>query len=83
MLDRHVAQRAIRTDRPPVDKGRDLQNLAAKTNQQDTAKVGVLRIARQRAEQRVIAFILAGHAAPCPVADRNDAVDVGKVIQQP
>jgi hypothetical protein len=79
LLDRHVAEVAVGPHSPCADEVGDLHDLAAKAHEEDAAEVRVARIARERAEERVVALVRPRHAAPGTVDDGDDAVDVGVV----
>ena len=83
LLDRHVAEVAILPQPLLAHQIRHLQHLAAQPHQQDAREIRVARITRQRAEQRVIAFVLARHAAARAMHDGHHAIDIGEVIQHP
>jgi hypothetical protein len=79
LLDRHVAEVAVRAHPARADQVGDLHDLAAEAHEEDAAEVRVARIARERAEERVVALVRPRHAAAGAVDDGHDAVDVGVV----
>ena len=81
LLDRHVAEIAVGPHPRLADQVGHLHHLAAQSHQQDAREIRIARVSRQGAEQRVIALILARHAAAGAMHNRHDPVDIGKVVQ--
>jgi len=83
LLDRHVSEGTVGADWPAADKIGHLHNLTPKANQQNSRKIRMLRITRQRPEKSGVSFVDPGHAASGAMDNRNDAIDIGKPVQKP
>ena len=77
ILDGHGMRRGAQAGPLGIDEMPHLGDLAAETDEQHAAEVGMPRIARQAALEHLHAGAAAGHAAARAVGDRHHAVDMG------
>ena len=81
LLDGHGAEGVALGDVVGFLPAADLEDLAAQAHHQHARHVGVDGIAPLRALQDLVALALAVHAAAGAVHERDDAVDVGVVVE--
>ena len=81
VLDGHGAEVVALDQAVLVLQARDLEHLAAEADDQRGGEVGVAGIAPLRALERLVALALGGQPAAGAVHERDDAVDVGILLE--
>ena len=81
VLDGHGAEVVALDQAVLVLQARDLEHLAAEADDERGGEVGMAGVAPLRALQRLVALALAGQPAAGAVHERDDAVDVGILLE--
>ena len=81
ILDRHGAEGVALGHPVGFLPAADLEHLAAETHHQHAGHVGIGRVAPLGALQDVVALALVVHGAAGAVHERDDAVDIGIVVE--